>query len=126
MLFKNGIIPVIVTSLLFGLVHMTNPEVEKHGWGIMLPYYSLFGLFLGLLTLLDEGLELALGIHFANNFTSGLLITSPNNVLKTDAIFIAQTEDPASELLAWLVLAAIAFIIFWLRYRWKNFNLILK
>jgi hypothetical protein len=92
----------------------------------MLPYYALFGFFLGLLTLLDEGLELALGIHCANNLFSSLLITSPNGVLKTDAIFVVDTENPAAELLVWLGMAAVSFTIFWLIYRWKNFNLIVK
>jgi membrane protease YdiL (CAAX protease family) len=124
--FKNGWVPLIITSLLFGLVHMSNPEAEAYGWQIMLPYYTLFGLFLGMLTLLDEGLELSLGIHAANNIISGLLVTSPNSVLQTDAIFLVKTEDPGSEIILWLILAAITFIIFWLKYRWKNFNLILK
>ncbi len=124
--FKNGWVPVIITSLLFGLVHMSNPEAKTYGWLIMLPYYSLFGLFLGLLTLLDEGLELSLGIHCANNIISGLLITSPNSVLKTDAIFLVKSENPGSEIILWLILATITFTIFWLKYKWKNFNLILK
>ncbi len=124
--FKNGIVPLIITSLLFGLLHMSNPEAKTYGWLIMLPYYCCFGAFLGLLTLLDEGLELALGIHLANNLFSSLLVTSPNGVLKTDAIFLVNVENPGSEFVLWLVMAAITFTIFWLKYRWKNFNLILK
>lgn len=126
MLFKNGIIPVILSSLLFGIVHMANPEAKTFGWLIMLPYYSLFGLFLGLLTLLDEGMELSLGIHCANNLISSLLITSPNGVLQTDAIFESRSDNPAQEFLLWIIMAAITFTIFWLKYRWKNFNLMVK
>jgi hypothetical protein len=126
LVFKNGLIPIIITSLLFGLVHMDNPEARAHGWMIMLPYYVLFGFFFGMLTLLDEGLELAIGIHLAHNLISSLLVTSPNGVIKTDAIFMVKSEDPGSELLSLLILASITFTIFWLRYRWKNFNLILK
>lgn len=125
-LFKNGIVPVILTSLLFGIVHMANPEAKTFGWLIMFPYYSLFGLFLGLLTLLDEGMELALGVHCANNLISSLLITSPNGVLQTDAIFESKTEDPVKEFILWGVMALLTFTIFWLKYRWKNFNLMLK
>ena len=125
-IFKNGIVPVILTSLLFGIVHMANPEAKTFGWMIMLPYYTLFGLFLGLLTLLDEGMELSLGIHCANNLISSLLITSPNGVLQTDAIFESKTEDPAKEFILWIIMAIITFTIFWLKYRWKNFNLMLK
>lgn len=126
LLFRNGIIPLIITSLLFGLLHMDNPEAKKYGWEIMLPYYGLFGLFLGALTLLDEGLELALGIHCANNLISSLLITTPNGVLKTNAILLVSSEDPATELIIWVCMATVTFIVFWLIYKWKNFNLIIK
>jgi len=125
-IFKNGITPLIITSLLFGMVHMSNPEASAFGWAVMLPYYTVFGFFLGALALLDEGLELAMGIHCANNLISSLLITSPNGVLKTDAIFVAKSENPGGEFLTWFVLAAITFTIFWLKYRWKNFNLLIK
>lgn len=126
LIFKNGIVPLIITSALFGLVHMKNPEAEKYGWIAMFPYYSAFGFFLGALTLLDEGLELALGIHCANNLVSSLLITSPNGVLKTDAVFLVAAEHPGSEFALWLVMAALTFIIFWRKYQWKNFNLLIK
>jgi uncharacterized protein len=124
--FKNGIIPLILTSLFFGLLHMENPEAKTFGWALMLPYYSLFGFFLGAITLLDEGLELALGVHCANNLISGLLVTTPNTVIKTDAIFSTTIENPPAELLSWFVMAGFTFIIFWLKYRWKNFNLLIK
>jgi membrane protease YdiL (CAAX protease family) len=124
--FKNGIVPLLITSLLFGVVHSQNPESKAYGLGIMLPYYSLFALFLGTMTLLDEGLELAMGVHCANNLVSCLLITSPNSVLKTDAVFVQDREDPLMELIAWAVFATITFIILWRKYRWKNFNLIIK
>ncbi len=125
-IFKNGFVPLVITSLLFGSVHMSNPEAKTYGWEIMLPYYSLFGFFLGAITLLDEGLELSLGIHCANNLISGLLVTSPNGVLQTDAVFSSTSEDPVAEFITWLIMATITFIIFWRKYRWKNFNLLIK
>lgn len=124
--FKNGIVPLIITSVLFGLVHMSNPEAKAFGWLTMLPYYTVFGFFLGAITLLDEGLELAMGIHCANNLISSLLITSPNGVLKTDAIFVTKAENPGAEFITWVLLASVTFIIFWQKYRWKNFNLLIK
>ncbi len=126
LIFRNGIAPLIITSVFFGLLHMDNPEAKAYGWWVMLPYYSVFGAFLGLLTLLDEGLELALGIHFANNFISSLLVTSPTGVLKTDAIFLVKSDDPVVEFVIFIILALITFFIFWKKYRWTNFKLILK
>jgi membrane protease YdiL (CAAX protease family) len=123
---KNGMTPLIITSLLFGYVHMSNPEAQTFGWAVMLPYYAAFGFFLGAITLLDEGLELAMGVHCANNVISSLMITSPTGVLKTDAIFATSKDNPALEMGAWLVMATITFIIFWQKYRWKNFTLLIK
>jgi uncharacterized protein len=126
LIFKNGIIPLVLTSLLFGLAHLGNPEVREFGWMVMLPYYCGSALFMGMLTLLDEGIELAFGLHFANNFVSALLVTSPHSVLKASSVFEAKTEDPLAEIILWLVMTVITFSVFWLRYRWKNFNLIVK
>jgi len=123
---RSGIFPLIITSVLFALVHSQNPETDAFGFWVMMPYYMLFALFLGFLTLLDEGLELAMGIHCANNLVSGLMVTSKNSVLQTDALFIAKTEDPSSEILLWLILAAVCFTVLWLRYRWKNWKLVLR
>lgn len=124
--FKNGIVPLILTTTLFGLAHMTNPEVKQYGWLIMFPYYTVFALFLGTLTLLDEGLELAFGIHFANNLVSSIMVSSPHSALKTYSIFQAKTEDPYSELIVWFIMATITFLILWRTYKWKQFNLIIK
>ena len=59
---KNRWVPLVVTSVLFGAMHFFNPEVDKLGYGIMV-YYMGTGFFLGIMTLMDEGLELALGFH---------------------------------------------------------------
>jgi uncharacterized protein len=125
-IIKNGIVPVVITSLLFGAAHMSNPEVQKYGWPIMLTYYVFFALFMGCLTLLDEGLELAFGIHFANNFISSILINSPNSVLKTYSIFESKTENPYQEIVLWFCMAIATFFVFWWKYKWKNFKLIIR
>jgi membrane protease YdiL (CAAX protease family) len=126
LIFKNGIIPVIITSILFGLAHLSNPEVKEYGWVLMLSYYIFFALFMGCLTLLDEGLELALGLHFANNFISSILVNSSGSVLKTYSIFSSNTENPAAEIVLWFFMAITTFVIFWYKYRWKNFKLIIN
>ena len=124
--FKNGYLPLIITSLLFGWAHMSNPEVKEYGRPIMLTYYTFFALFMGSLTLLDEGLELAFGIHFANNIISSILICPQHSVIKTYSIFESTSENPYTEIFVWLVMAIITFTVFWFKYRWNNFKLILK
>ena len=51
LLAKNRWFPLIVTSALFGLMHIMNPEVEKMG-PIIMVYYIGTGLFLGIITLM--------------------------------------------------------------------------
>jgi len=124
--FRNGIVPIIITSVLFGLAHISNPEVREYGTGFMLSYYIGFALFMGVLTLLDEGLELAFGIHFANNIISSILVTQPHSVIKSYSIFEAKADDPRAEIILWFCMTAVTFFIFFVKYRWKNFNLIIK
>jgi len=125
-IFKNGIIPLMISSLLFGLAHMSNPEVQKFGWSIMLSYYVIFALFMGCITLLDEGLELAIGIHFANNMISGLLVSTPDSVLKPYSILETKNENPYLELICWFFMAGLTFLVFVKKYKWNNFNLLIK
>lgn len=83
---KNRWFPLVFTSLLFGLLHIANPEVGKLGYGIMV-FYIGTGLFLGVLTLMDEGLELALGFHAANNLIAALLVTADWTAFQTDSVY---------------------------------------
>jgi membrane protease YdiL (CAAX protease family) len=124
--FKNGIAPLIITSVLFGLMHASNPEAKAHGLLIMMPYYIFFGAFLGVLTLLDEGAELAMGIHCANNLLSSLLVCSKNSVLQTDAIFYTSSENPGAEFITWIIMATICFFILFKKYKLSNWKLIIR
>lgn len=124
--FKNGWLPMLIMALLFALAHMSNPEVKKYGTFIMFSYYAFFGLFLGMLTLLDEGIELAFGIHFANNIISSLLVSSNDSVIKTYSVWKTGSIDPLSELIVWFAMAVITFFIFRQRYKWRHYQVILK
>jgi membrane protease YdiL (CAAX protease family) len=48
-------LPLVLTSLIFGLLHIANPEVQKIGYIIMV-YYIGTGFFLGIITLMDDGM----------------------------------------------------------------------
>lgn len=84
---KSKWIPLLITSVLFGLMHSANPETAKYGYGTMMTYYMGMGLMLGVLTLLDNGLELAIGIHAANNIHSACFVTYEGAALKMPAMF---------------------------------------
>ncbi|WP_299536571.1 CPBP family intramembrane glutamic endopeptidase [Ulvibacterium sp.] len=120
---KNRWVPLFVTSVLFGLMHLGNPEVGKLGYGIMV-YYIGTGFFLGIMTLMDEGLELALGFHASNNLVTALLVTMDSTAFQVDAIYknVAEPTLGFDAFLPVFVVFPILLYIFSKKYRWKNWK----
>ncbi|MCK0156641.1 CPBP family intramembrane metalloprotease [Cellulophaga sp. F20128] len=123
LLAGNRLVPLTITSVLFGVMHMANPEVGTLGYGIMV-YYIGTGLFLGIITLMDEGLELALGFHAANNLIGALLVTADWTVFQTDSIFL----DVSKPELGWDIFVPILIVypallfLFAKKYNWTNWK----
>ncbi len=116
--------PLIITSVIFGMLHFWNPEVDKLGPTIMV-YYIGTGLFLGIMTLMDEGLELALGFHAANNLFTALLVTADWTVFQTYSVLkdIAEPELGFIDLvLPVFILFPIVLFIFAKKYKWTNWK----
>lgn len=109
--FRYPIIPVIITGIVFGAMHMMNPEVSEFGNTVMIDYISI-GLTLGIVTLLSDSLELAMGLHFANNLFLSLIVTFDSSVLQTDAVFRIKEMhfSTASQLTSVLLLIIFALI----------------
>ncbi|WP_027136520.1 CPBP family intramembrane glutamic endopeptidase [Gaetbulibacter saemankumensis] len=122
---KTNWLPLIITSIVFGLLHIANPEVEKLGYVIMV-YYIGTGLFLGIMTLMDGGLELSLGFHAANNLFTALLVTADWTAFQTHSILKDMSdpgEMPMSEvLIPVFVLFPILLLILSRIYGWKNWK----
>lgn len=120
---RNRWVPLVATSVLFGVMHAANPEVGKIGYGIMV-FYIGTGFFLGILTLMDEGLELALGFHAANNLTAALLVTADWTAFQTNSIY----KDVSQPTLGWdifipvLIIYPILLLIFSKKYGWSNWK----
>jgi membrane protease YdiL (CAAX protease family) len=112
-----------MTSIIFGGLHLFNPEVEKLGYGIMV-YYIGTGLFLGILTLMDEGIELALGFHAANNLFTALLVTSSWTAFQTESILIDTSEPSlgAELIISLLVLYPIFLFFMSKKYGWNQWK----
>jgi len=122
-LARNKWFPLMMTSLIFGSMHILNPEVDKMGYIIMV-YYIGTGLFLGIITLMDEGMELALGFHAANNLVGALLVTSDWSVFQTHSIFKDMSEPSAGFdfILPVVIVYPILLFIFSKKYNWTNWK----
>lgn len=124
-LFNRNWVPLLVTSAVFGLLHISNPEVKQLGYVIMV-YYIGTGLFLGIMTLMDEGMELALGFHAANNLFTALLVTADWTAFQTHSI-LKDMSNPTEAgfidvFLPVFVMFPILLFIFSKKYKWTNWK----
>ncbi len=122
---KNKWVPLIITSTVFGLLHIANPEVEKLGY-IILVYYIGTGFFLGITALMDEGLELSLGFHAANNLFTALLVTADWTAFQTHSVF-KDISDPTQigvgeTILPVFIIFPILLYIYSKKYKWTNWK----
>lgn len=123
-LAKNRWLPLVITSFGFGLMHIANPEVTKMGYFILV-YYIGTGFFLGIITLMDEGMELALGFHAANNIIGALLVSSDFGVFQTYAIFKDNSIPTAgfeTIIIPVFILFPMLLFIFSKKYGWTNWQ----
>jgi len=123
-LAKNRWLPLIFTSTLFGLMHIANPEIGKLGYMLMVHYIGT-GFLLGIMTLMDEGLELALGFHAANNLIAALLLTADWTAFQTNSILKDISEPEMSNLEVFFpvfVIYPLILIVFSKKYQWTDWK----
>lgn len=114
-LFSHRWVGVLITSLIFASLHMMNPEVQAFGAATMMIYYVIIALFLAIITLLDDGLELAIGIHAATNFYGAVFVNFDDSAISTDSLFKLQEVDPQGT----TIFSVLACIVFLLIMAWK-------
>lgn len=126
LLTNNKWIPWVITSIVFGLIHGANPEVERFGFWTMQLYYVGAGLFLGLITVLDDSLELALGVHAATNLFGAAFFSFDGSVLQTDSLVKANDINPYIMIVTFLLGAIIFMLICNRKYNWGGFKMLFE
>jgi hypothetical protein len=106
------IIPAIIFTLLFESLHIRELDWLTVGDSLFL------GLLLGLIAILDDGIELAIGLTVGEGFLSRFITSSED----PNVIFAVSDTYPVQDLISSIVIGLIAFFIFYKKYRW-NFNI---
>lgn len=122
LLTGNPVFPLVLFSLLFGLLHSANPEVARYGFLLMMPQYMGMGLFLSFLSWKTDGLEMSLGIHLANNSWGLLIVNSGGTAFDTPSPFRLTEWNPLFSLIA----LAAGMAVFLLMNRASLFFLVKK
>lgn len=100
-------ISLLITSILFGTAHIAHPEYFI--------FYSLVGLLLGLIVVVSNSLELALGIHAVHNLF--VFFVTDNSI---DISIFYHKENP-DNIFIWLIPDIVIFIM--VLYKYGNSNL---
>ena len=115
---NSRIAAILLPSLMFGLMHAFNPEVQEYGFWLTMPQYIGFGVIFGLASTLDDGIETAAGAHAANNTFLSLFLTSEASALQTDAVLKQTTVHPETDTLSLFFFGVLFLIVLSRIYKW--------
>lgn len=118
-LAKNAWISILVSSIVFALMHSFNPEVTKYGFFNMMPFYFYFGLILALISYFDESLEIPLSLHFFNNLYTLLIVSMENSALNVRPLFYQLDVDILSMRWSFMLSVTIMFLVIAIVYQFK-------
>jgi uncharacterized protein len=125
-ILKSRWFPLVMTSVLFGLMHAFNPEVKEYGFLTMMPQYILFGLIFGIVTILDDGIEVSMGAHAANNIFLCIMVTNESSALQTPALYEQHSIYPWAEFSGLLITGIIFVLVLKRIFKWDDFSVIFK
>jgi len=121
---KNRWFPLIMTSLMFALMHAFNPEVREFGFYTMMPQYIVFGLIFGVITILDDGIEAAMGAHTANNIFLCIMVTNKSSALQTPALYVQNNIAPWTEFAGLLISGIVFILVLKFVFKWEGFSVL--
>jgi uncharacterized protein len=107
-LTRRAAVPVLVSSLVFMSLHFQNPEMGLSPLLMALGYLG-FGLLAALVTVKDNRLELAIGVHYGNYLFSWVIVNYTVSPLASPSIFTSEL-DPMYSLLSFIGMAAVFFL----------------
>jgi len=119
-LARNRWLPIVATSVLFGLMHSLNPEVKEYGFLTMMPQYIFMGMIFAIPAVMDDGIEVAIGAHVANNIFLSVFLTTSDSALQTPAMYEQINIYPWKDFGGLVVMAAIYLSAMALIYKWKD------
>jgi membrane protease YdiL (CAAX protease family) len=108
---KNKWVLSVLNGLLFFLPHTANPEMAVDSTLVGLGYF-VFGFVFTLVTVQDNGMELALGVHAANNLFIALFANYTITALPSPSLFTIQELDPVYGLISLVVGSILFFVIY--------------
>ncbi len=124
-LTKNRWLVMIVPAIFFALLHSANPEVAEYGFASAMSNYFLIGFIFALVSVLDDGIELAMGLHSGNNVFLALFVTFDASAIQTPALLRMKELDLSGELISTILWGVALIFILGRYYNW-DFSILSK
>ena len=117
---RNRVVITIVSSVLFVLPHLANPEPFEYGFAPYATSLFMFALFMTVIVLVDGGIELAIGYHALNNLWIGLIANTEVTALQTPSLLIVPIERYAMfpDVPVHLIIYIVFLVILNKKYQW--------
>ena len=124
LLVRKKLVLAILSGVIFALPHLTNPEASAYGFAPYVVALVSFGVFFGLMTLLDGGIELAAGYHAVNNLFMGLVANTESAVIVTPSLFTIHRDgyDLFPHVFIELLSLVLALAILNYKYKWVKLS----
>lgn len=114
-IFNTPLIPVLLTSLIFGALHFANPEVLNEtniSKQILIgSSYIILAIFASLITLRSNGLEQAFGLHIGNNLFLTIILGYKDSALISSTIFHLESIHIEYSFVSLIVVCALFYYI---------------
>lgn len=116
--FKRFWPAAVVTSLLFSLMHFSNPEVQEYG-GWALGSYFVFGILACVYVWLDGNLRLAMLFHTVNNIYGFAIVSYPHSAMPVPSFFMMEKMDMVWTMAGLPLMSIIFMLLIWKSHGWK-------
>jgi membrane protease YdiL (CAAX protease family) len=119
LILKNKIAPLILVTVLFTAAHFGNPEFAAEHITVLAVYVVISVLF-GICAVLDDGLEVSIGLHAATNIFLAVVMSPVDGSIATYSLFTTRLAEvlkfsPHAD----IVQAVIGFGILFYVYGWR-------
>lgn len=120
LLTKNRIAAILISALLYVLLNFFSPIANFLGYPLLL-FYFYISIYHAIIAVVDDGLELALGVHTSNNVML-LLLCSYKWAGKGNTLFFDKSSAPNDFFMFYLPMLFIyplSLVVFSKMYNWK-------
>ena len=92
---------------------------------IAMPQYLWIGFFFGICALMDDGIEMAWGVHAINNIFLSVFFTQDSSALQTPALYRITEFSPLFDLISLFFLSVIFILVARHKFKWPEWRYLL-